>query len=195
VGPDVLVHPERVDPGEAFGCGEPAGGLGLDALPEGPPGHAELVGEGGDRGVVAFQRVHGPANGAAGQDRPLPGQRMIFAEHRRGAALVRAAPQPFGPDEPDGPAEARDVTQRGAPAPVADRDHPAGRAARQSLVGFGMDDEAGSGLVDGGDVDAGSTQQGIGPIAPPPAGTGSRVGHVRVSCECGCLVTSHSRRP
>lgn len=141
------------------------------------------MGEGGDGGVVFLQRVDGPANGTVGQDRTLPGQRMLLAEDRRGAAPVRAAPEPFGPDEPDGTAETWDVMEADPPAAVTDGDDPAGRAARDGLVGFDMDDQAGGGLGNGNGVDAGNAQQGIGTAAPPPAGTGSGVGHVRVSCE------------
>lgn len=63
------------------------------------------------------------------------------------------------------------------------------------LVGFGMDNQAGGGLIDEGDMHAGDTQKSIGTFTPPPAGAGSKVGQVRVSFEIGSLVATNSKRP
>ena len=99
---------------------------------------------------------------------------MFFAEDFPGAVFLRAAPQPFGPDEPDGLAETRDVMKADTAPAVAHSDNPAGGATRHGLVGFDMDNQAGRGLSDGGDMHARDTQKSIGTFTPPPAGAGSK---------------------
>jgi hypothetical protein len=62
------------------------------------------------------------------------------------------------------------------------------------LFSFTMDDQAGGCLADGGDVDAGDTEEGIGAVAPRPARAGSRV--VRQGFfEKWLLVATNSKRP
>lgn len=153
------------------------------------------MGECGNGGVVFLQRIGRPADGPVSEDRPFPGQRVLFAEDLSGAVFVRAAPQLFCPEQPDGPARTRDVVEADPAPAVADSDNPAGRAASHGFVSFNMDDQASIGLGNGSDVNARNTKQGIGAIAPPPAGARSRVRHVRVSLGNGCLVATNSKRP
>jgi len=42
--PDVLIDPEHLHPGKAFGLGDPSLSLGLDRSPSGMPGDAEMTG-------------------------------------------------------------------------------------------------------------------------------------------------------
>ena len=67
------------------------------------------------------------------------------------------------------------------PTAVADRDHTAGRAPRQGLVGLHIQhDRALLARGDVEDVDALDTEDFIGPGAPGHTGTTYTVGHVRV---------------
>lgn len=59
VGPNVLVDSGRVNAGKPFGPANPALCLGFDAGPDRPPGNTELVGQGGDGGVVFLQYIRG----------------------------------------------------------------------------------------------------------------------------------------
>lgn len=133
--PDVLVHTERINAGEPLRFSDPAGGFCFDALPEGTPGHAELVREGGDGGVVFLQCIDGPANCPVYEDRPLPSQWMFFAADFPEAVFLRTAPQPFGLDEL---AETRDVMKANTAPAMAHSDNPAGRATHHGLVGFDL---------------------------------------------------------
>ena len=148
------------------------------------------MGDGRDGGVVFLQRIDGPAHGPAGQDRPLPGQRMFFAEDLPGAVFVGATPHPFGPDQPGRSAETRDIMQTNLPPAVAHCDDTTIGATIDGLIGFDVDDQASGGLGDGGDVHAGDTPKGVGTFTPRPAGAGSRVGQVGVSFEIGSLVAT-----
>ena len=155
MGPHVLIHAERINTGKASWSADPAPSFGLDTVPQGPPGDAELMGESGDGGVVSLQSISGPPNGPVGQNRPFPGQRVVFAEDLFGAVLVLALPQPLGPDQPDWTTETGNVVQVDPAPAMADGNNAAGRAARQCLVRFNMDDQATGGLGNSSDVNAG----------------------------------------
>lgn len=116
---------------------------------------------------------------------------MVFAENFFGAVFVLTPPQAFGPDQPDGPAETRNVMKADAAPTMANGNNAASRAASQCLVGFNMDDQGTGGLGDSRDVNAGDAGEGT-PFAVP---AGSRVEHVRVSYEVGSLVATNSKRP
>ena len=90
MGPDVLIHTERINAGKPFWRADPAPRLDLDAFPQRSPGDTELMGQGGDGSVVTFQRVSGPPDGTVGQNRPSPGQGVLFAEDLCGAMFIPA---------------------------------------------------------------------------------------------------------
>lgn len=112
VGPDTLINPERIHPGQPAGRCDPPGGLRLDGTPGGMPGNAELVGQGGDRGVENAAAHRSPTGGPGGEFCPLSGQRALLCERRSGAVRVRALPDTLGPQQPHETAETRDVMAR-----------------------------------------------------------------------------------
>lgn len=53
------------------------------------------------------------------------------------------------------------------PSPsVPGRDDPACRAPDEGVISLDVDAQTSEGLADGGDVDAGNAEEGIGPVAP-----------------------------
>lgn len=81
------------------------------------------------------------------------------------------------------------------PASVADRDNTTRGTASKDLIGFNMEAQTGGTLIDGSDMQARDTQDGIGAGAPRTTWQGSRISHVRVSFEDGCLIPTNSKRP
>jgi hypothetical protein len=70
VGPDMLIDAERVHPCQSASRCDSPGGLCLDRVPGGMPGHAELVGQGRDRGVEMLPVLHPekePTSGSNGE--------------------------------------------------------------------------------------------------------------------------------
>lgn len=181
MGPNVFVHAQGVDAGQPIRGRRAADCFGFDGVPEGMPGHPELIGQSRNRRVVATERVHRPTDGPGGEFRPWTGQRMGFRERRSWTVRLWAAPDAFGPEQAHGLAETRDVMEADMAATVTDRDDPAVRATGEGFTRFHAQYETVTGRSDRGEVDAFDTGQRISTGAPATARTGSKVSHVRAS--------------
>lgn len=181
VGPDMLIDPERIYPGQPAGRCDPPGGFDPDRVPDGVPGDVELMGQGGDRGVEMLERIGRPPGGPGGELRPWSCQRVLLCERRSRAVRVRAPPDTFGPQQPHRAAETGNVMETDLAASMPDRDDAAVGAAGDVLPGFDAQKQAGTGCRDGADADALDTEQRIRARAPAATGTRHRVIHVRVS--------------
>ena len=144
-------------------------------------GNAELVGQSGNRGIEALQRIGRPPDCPGRQFRPGYRHRMLLGERRPGAARVRASPDALGPDQPHRPAETRDVMKPDPPTAMAHGNDAAVRTTGDIFSGLDAQNQAGPGCRDRPDVDALDTEQRIRARAPPVMGTRHRVIHVRVS--------------
>ena len=148
VGPDMLIDAERVQPRQSASRCDSPGGLCLDRVPGGVPGHAELVGQGRDRGVEMLQAVGRPRHGPGGEFCPGPRQLVLFGERGSRAVRVRAAPHTLGPQQPHRTAEALGVMEPDLPAAVSDRDDAAVRTAANSFGCLDVQNQAGPGRRD-----------------------------------------------
>jgi hypothetical protein len=191
----VLINAERVHAGEPIGAPDAVGGFCFDGVPDGVPGHPELMSQGRDRGVEPLQRVGRQVGRSGSQFRPWP-QRVLLGERRSRAARVRASLDAFGPQQPHRLAETRNVMEPDLAASVADRYDAALRTTCEFVAGFDAQNQTGPGCCDGMDVDALDTEQRVCTRAPAAMGTTRhRVMHVRVSFGFGCLVVPIQRGP
>ena len=127
-----------------------------------PSWRARPATEACSRRIWAMAQPAGPHR----EQRPRPGEVLVLLGERTGRALLlRAAPRPLAPHQPDRPGEAGHVDEVHVASAVAVRDHPA-RAAPGRLGGC-LDDhpyEAGA-LVDIDHVEPVETDEEVRPVA------------------------------
>lgn len=120
VVPDVLIHAQGGDVGEACLVGGRRLQQRLDRPPYRAPGRAPLPGDPGDRGLLAAQLPDGPPARPRGQQRLWPSKaRLLLGERLAGALDLGASPGSLAPDQLHQTPEAGHVDQVDVAANVA----------------------------------------------------------------------------
>jgi hypothetical protein len=136
VVPDVLVHPDRVDPPQPVGVVGQLLEQWFDRRPDGVPVHPEPARHGLDRGVVPGDAADRPPRRPPGQLRPRPSQLMGFTEPADRTRLFGAAVAPLSPHQCHRGAERGNVVQLPQPSTPSLGDHATARAARLGHSGL-----------------------------------------------------------
>ena len=164
--PQVLIHPEGGNPGEAGLVGGGAGEDRLDAGPHGPPRGGQLPSQSGDAGMLASDLFGRPAARPGGQHRPRVGDPgVLLGEHPYRTGRFGTRPRAFAPTHACRGAEAGDVDQGDRPSAMAAGHHPAGRAAHHRWWGLDLDHQPGRSSVHIDDVHAGQADETVTVVA------------------------------